>query len=370
MDSAVWRILDSNANRAREALRVLEEHARFVLDDEALTERIKRRRHELAAALEQLSPSDRLANRDVEHDVGTGISTDSEAVRSDGGAVVAAAAGRATEALRCLEEYGKVFDRGFAARIEQLRYAVYTIEQDIRLTGPRRAGLRAARLHVLITEALCAGPWLTVCEQAVAGGADVLQLREKRLPDAELLDRARRLRVLTTERHVLFVVNDRPDIARLCGADGVHVGQNDLSVSDARRIAGPTVLVGKSTHSVEQARAALAERPDYLAVGPMFASATEPERPVQGPELLAAVAAFAGCPVVAIGGIKTDRLGGLDIRDGVQIAVCKAIIGSSDARASARALADAVSAGAGRQTATTNARVASAAHRSGPASPE
>jgi len=342
MDPSLLRILDANLNRAREAFRTLEEHVRFVLNDAVLTATVKRCRHDLAAVSAALPGVDMLAGRDIEHHVGVSVTTPAEGVRTNTGDVAAASAKRATEALRCLEEYGKVIEPPIAARFEQLRYAVYALERDIVVTGPRRARLRDARLHVLLTEALCSGPWMRVAEAAIAGGADVLQLREKLLRDRELLDRARRLRTLTTARGALFFVNDRPDIARLAGADGVHVGQDDLPIAEARRIAGPTVLVGLSTHSVEQARAALDQRPDYVAVGPMFTSATKPAAAARGPSLLSEVRAFADCPVVAIGGITAASVRELETSSGVQIAVCHAVISQPDPAAAARELLRAI----------------------------
>ena len=342
MDPSILRILDANSNRAREALRVLEEYARFVLDDAALTQRCKQCRHDLAEALKQTPQPALLANRDVERDVGTGISTPSETDRADPEAVAAAGAKRAVEALRCLEEYGKVAAPQAAQLFEGLRYRVYSIEHDIFISNPRLARLRAARLHVLITESVCNGAWLKAAEQAIAGGADVLQLREKSLSDHEFMKRARQLRKLTADQNVLFFVNDRPDIAYLSDADGVHVGREDLSVADARRIVGRTRLVGTSTHSVEQARQALSEEPDYIAVGPMFATITKPEAPVQGPRLLSAVLEFADRPTVAIGGITPRNVGSLDIRESVQIAACSGVIAAVDVVDAARSMAVAV----------------------------
>lgn len=307
MDSYIARILDANANRAREALRVLEEHCRMVLDDAPLTQRVKYLRHELAAALKHLSPDSLLAARDTGHDVGTTITTAAESHRADTQSVAVAAAKRAAESLRCLEEYGKIADAPAAAQIEQLRYRIYTLEQDILIGGPRRARLRTARLHVLVTASLCKRPWLDVCTAALAGGADVIQLREKDLPDAELLARAKSLREITARANALLIINDRPDIARLADADGVHLGQTDLPVAAAREIIGANRLVGVSTHSLAEARAALSTNPDYLGVGPMFASPTKPHVAVQGSKLLAEIAALTPLPLAAIGGINAGN---------------------------------------------------------------
>jgi thiamine-phosphate pyrophosphorylase len=137
---------------------------------------------------------------------------------------------------------------------------------------------------------------------------------------------------------VLLLINDRPDIARLAFADGVHVGQDDLSVGEARHIGGGGMLVGKSTHSIEQARQALAEGPDYIAVGPMFASKTKPDIGVQDPQLLAEVSAMTNLPIVAIGGISEANAASLKPRGPRCVAVCQSVILAADPAAAARAL--------------------------------
>ncbi len=305
----------------------------MVLDDRKLTERIKQLRHAIATVGVSFGTNSLLSSRDIQRDVGATISTLTEATRRNDADVAAAAAKRAAEAMRCVEEYGKIVDASSAARVERLRYETYAIEQDLLLAGPRRRRLRDARLHVLITEEFCNGPWLLVCEQAIAGGADVLQLREKRLSDRELLARAGELRSLTLRHDVMMVVNDRPDIARLVGADGVHVGQEDMGVAQARSIGGHCLLVGKSTHSIAQVRAAVAEAPDYIAVGPMFTTKTKPNTSVQGPDLL--VAAHEDCitSIVAIGGITNKNIAELDATSTLCVAICQHIISSNDVTA-------------------------------------
>jgi thiamine-phosphate pyrophosphorylase len=141
-----------------------------------------------------------------------------------------------------------------------------------------------------------------------SSGADVIQLRDKRLDDRALVERARCLRVLTQGGNTLFVVNDRADLALLARADGVHLGQEDLSVKDARAVVGPRMLIGVSVHSLEQARAAVLDGADYLGVGPTFSSSTKAFDHYPGPELLRAVAAEISLPTFAIGGIDRDNL--------------------------------------------------------------
>jgi thiamine-phosphate pyrophosphorylase len=157
-----------------------------------------------------------------------------------------------------------------------------------------------------------------------------------------LLQRARRLRDLTREHSALLMINDRPDIARLAGADGVHVGQGDMSVAEARHVAGGAVLVGKSTHSREEFDAALAEEPDYVAVGPMFASPTKPEYGVAGPDLLASVADRTQLPLVGIGGITAENAAQVLAAGASCVCVCSAVIGAADVALAVRGLLRAV----------------------------
>ena len=336
MDAAIARILDANLNRAREALRVIEEAARFESNDADLTAALKQVRHDLADAVRRLDPKALLAARDTPGDVGTAIETESETVRGSLDDVVVSSFKRLTEALRVLAEYGKTVDVEFAAMMERLRYRCYELEARVQFGLRLRFG--HVRLYVLITESLCSGDWLAVAEQAIDGGAQCLQLREKDLSDAELLRRAQALRELTRRRDTLLIINDRPDVARLIEADGVHVGQDDMPVTAARRIAGRRMIVGKSTHTLEQVRQAMPERPDYIAVGPMFATTTKPQDHIVGPEALAAAIDEIDRPHVAIGGITTDNVGELTAVGCRCICVCSAVISQSDPRGAAEAL--------------------------------
>jgi thiamine-phosphate pyrophosphorylase len=332
------RMLDANLNRAREALRVLEDFARLGLDDATLAAAAKGLRHALADAVRAADLNGLIAARDIVGDVGCAIAGAGEYTRAALADVVVAAGKRLTEALRVIEEVGKIRNPAFGAAVERIRYGAYDVERRLaRRMHPRQA-FGAARLYVLITAELCAGDWLETAAAALRGGADVLQLREKHLSDAELLERARRLARLCHDHGAACIINDRPDIALAAGADGVHVGQDDLPVAAARRILGPDAVVGISTHSIEQARTALAAAPDYIAVGPMFPTTTKTIAEIAGPALWSAVRAETSLPLVAIGGIRldtVDRLAALGCRC---IAVCQAVIGAADPEDTARRL--------------------------------
>src|ERR1051326_7394729 len=163
--------------------------------------------------------------------------------------------------------------------------------------------LRRARLYLVIDAEAAE----RVVPAALEGGVDIVQLREKSWPDDEVLAVGRRLRALCDEHDALLIVNDRPDLALECGADGVHVGQDDMALDEARSIVGDELIVGISTHSPEQIESALGSPADYLGVGPVFSTPTKPGRPAVGLELVRYAAERAGAkPWFAIGGIDPD----------------------------------------------------------------
>lgn len=336
--SDAYRILDANFNRAREALRVAEDYARFVLNDAALSATAKSLRDQLRSVYETLGADHLLAWRDTSGDVGTEIESPGEHRRSSTAAVATAACKRLTEALRVIEEYAKIESPGAASAAEQVRYRAYTFEQRLIARVDVAARFAQSRLYVLLTTSLCKGDPVLTAHAAAAGGADCIQLREKDLSDRQLLELARRVRAATLETRTLLVINDRPDIAALVAADGVHVGQDDMPVAAARQIVGGDRLVGLSTHSLEQARAAAETDCDYIGVGPMFVSPTKAAARIPGPRLLTRVAAEIDAPHVAIGGITADNVERLAAAGAQRVAVCQAVVAAADPKAAARVI--------------------------------
>jgi thiamine-phosphate pyrophosphorylase len=175
---------------------------------------------------------------------------------------------------------------------------------------------------------------------AVAGGADIVQLRHKRLRRGELLAAAKKLRAITAAAGKLFVVNDHVDIALLSGADAVHVGPDDISIQGARSVAGGRLLIGASASTPDAGREAIAAGADYLGVGPAFATPVKTEKKVIGPEgvLQVAQAAGAAVPVFAIGGIDESNVGQLTRLGLHRVCVIRAIGDAPDPEAAARRL--------------------------------
>jgi thiamine-phosphate pyrophosphorylase len=332
------RILDASANRAGEGLRVVEDYARFVLDDPGLTRRIKEVRHRLASAVRALDPELLVGSRDTRGDVGTHIMTASERVRENPRAVLTANFKRSAEALRSLEEYSKLTDVWLASRFEVLRYDVYVLEKMTLTAVACSHTLGNARLMVLVGGLPTLGDLTWVVAEALAGGADVIQLREKELPDRELLHRAREVRILTARAKARFLLNDRPDLARLADADGVHLGQQDMTVRDARRIVGPTALIGVSTHVPEQIDQAALAGAGYLGVGPVFASTTKDFSDLAGLTFVRQASEATALPWFAIGGIDAENVDEVLDAGATRIAVSGAVVRAESPRRATAAL--------------------------------
>lgn len=333
------RILDASANRAREGLRVVEDYVRFVLEDPMLTRRLKDCRHRLSEALRGLEAEGRLiASRDTPGDVGTHIMTASEQSRENPRAVLSANFKRTGEALRTLEEYGKLVDVWLAGRFEVLRYDVYTLEKLVLTAASSRTRLSEARLYVLVGGLPTLGDLTWIVGEALAGGAQVIQLREKGLPDREVLSRAREVRILTAQAKARFILNDRPDLARLSGADGVHLGQEDILPRDARRVLGPSALLGVSTHDRQQIERAMLNGAGYLGVGPVFPSGTKDFEALAGLEFVRQAAETTTLPWFAIGGINPENLDTVLEAGARRVAVSGAVVKAERPRMAAQAL--------------------------------
>jgi thiamine-phosphate pyrophosphorylase len=195
----------------------------------------------------------------------------------------------------------------------------------------RRERLQQSRLYLV-----CDRRPAELVAAALRGGVDVVQLRDKTASDDELLAAAAPMRALCHDHGALFIVNDRPDLAAAAGADGVHVGQDDVPVAEARAIVGPERLVGLSTHTPEQVDAATGV--DYIGVGPVAATPTKPGRPAVGLALVAHAAAQAAVPFFAIGGIDPALARAAAGAGAQRIAVVRAITQAADPEAAARAL--------------------------------
>ena len=341
----LYRILDAGIDRAREAIRVVEDYCRFALDDPFLCREAKELRHDLVEAIADLPAHRLLEARETQRDAGAQISTATEVTRDSLRAVATANLKRLQEALRSLEEHAKVLIPRTGAALERLRYRAYTLERSVLLGFDARDRLAEVKLCVLLTGSACSLSLDWTIAEAAAGGAGMFQLREKRLDDRSLLERARHVRKWTRQAGALFVVNDRPDIARLVDADGVHLGQNDMPVMEARRILGPDKLIGVSTHDLDQLRQAIRDGASYVGVGPTFPSGTKDFTEFAGLEFVRQAVAETSLPAFVIGGVNEDTICAAVAAGAKRVAVSRAICQANDPRAAAAALLGALDPG-------------------------
>jgi len=341
--TAVWRAVDASANRAGEALRVVEDIARFVLDDPHLTRLAKELRHDLAAAV-AAGLRDRVFLRDVAGDIGVGMDAPGRLGRGSPADVVAANAARGAQALRSLEECVPLVAAAAAGPFEQLRYRLYRLEHLLHTALRADARLGAATVCVLVDGRADQRDFLRLVEALLEAGVRMLQIRDKALDGGRLVERARGAVAVARRRlpdgGAVIVVNDRADVAVAADADGVHVGKSDLPVAAARRVIGPRRLLGRTAHDLAEARAAVEAGADYLGVGPCFPSTTKRFEAFAPPEFLRAVPREIGLPAFAIGGITLERLDELAAAGIERLAVASAVTGAADPAAAAAAIID------------------------------
>jgi thiamine-phosphate pyrophosphorylase len=333
--SAALRIVDANANRAAEGLRVVEEYCRFGLNDRHLTERCKGMRHTLLEELLQLPAAELNASRFSLLDVGADIQLASEDHRDSLASVAAASWQRVEQALRSIEEYGKLLSPSLARKAKLLRYEGYVLAKACLTIADSQERLAKTRLYVLVDGGVTRTALQNRVSDLVAAGVHAIQLRDKKLPDRELLVRAGIVREQTRGTPTLFIMNDRPDLAMLAKADGVHIGQDELPVADVRRIVGPAMLVGVSTHDIDQARQAVVDGANYLGCGPTFPSGTKQFSQFPGLDFLREVAAEIALPAFAIGGITHENLPDVLATGFSRVAIGGALASQADARATA-----------------------------------
>ncbi len=310
MDRAVYRIIDANFNRAREGLRMAEEFCRFALDNQQLCSRCKEIRHKLSTAAAKFGMQQLAAARDTENDVGCGLTTNHQLHRQNLEDCAAAGLARTVEAIRVISEAISIDDAKLAGEIEKMRYECYSLEKDIALFGFTAVRFKNTRLYCILTvqEGLDV---LKLAEQCAAGGADCLQLRVKNMPDDRFCSIAKEFVKICQQNDVISIVNDRADIAIASGADGVHLGQNDLPADAVRKMQMKPLIIGVSTHSIDELSKAVQQRPTYVGIGCVFPTQTKQDAEICGLEYVRQANEFLkdkAIETVALGGITLENI--------------------------------------------------------------
>jgi thiamine-phosphate pyrophosphorylase len=334
-------MIDANLNRSSEGLRVLEDVARFLLNDAELTQRLRTLRHDLARQTQSLNLR-LLSERDSEHDVGRLQSRDKQLTREATSLagfldLVTANAKRVEESLRVMEELAKLPEINSllnSADLKQIRFALYTLQRDLFSKISRRHKTHTmAGLYVILDRQFLAGrDELEAAKQIIEGGATVIQLRDKQSKKGELLVVAQKLKELCSRAGVLFIMNDYLDLALAVDADGLHIGQDDLSLAVVRRQLSIDKIVGLSTTTVSQAMKAQNEGADYIAVGSVFPTATKKEAIVVGVDTVRELKRTISTTLVAIGGINDSNIGEVVAAGADAVAVVSAVLGEKDAK--------------------------------------
>jgi len=328
---AICRILDANLDRAREGLRIIEEWCRFGLNNATLAAECKQKRQELA----KWHTSELRLARDTPGDLGTELSHPQEEIRTSLENLLQANICRVQEALRVLEEYGKLYNPHMGIAFKQMRYQVYTLESNL-LSAHRLQKLSQSWLYLVTSPS---DRLLEITEAALQGGLTLVQYREKTADDLIRITQAQKLCELCHRYGALFLVNDRPDIALAVNADGVHLGQQDLPIAVGREILGPQRIIGRSTTNPEEMSKALAEGADYIGVGPVYATPTKVGKAAAGLDYVRYASANSPVPWFAIGGIDLSNINeGVLTAGAKRVAVVRAIMEADDPQAATKSL--------------------------------
>jgi len=357
------RIVDANLNRSVEGLRVLEDVARFVLNDATLSQQLRSTRHSLAEVGESLGII-LLEERDSKHDVGrenviarppSVIANRPSVIASrrrsnlnrqsypDLASLVGANANRVEESLRVLEELAKLGELSSkldAAKFEKVRFRLYSVEKEMVSRLTRQDKLKELTgLYVIVDrQVLGSRDELEVAREVIQGGAKVIQLRDKQRSMVELLPVAERLRKLCLKAGILFIINDYLDLALAVDADGLHIGHGDLPVHVVRRELPAAKIIGSSVTTVSRAIEAGDEGADYISVGAMFPTESKEGAIVVGLDMLKQVREAVSSPVVAIGGIDKSNVGEVIAAGADCVAVISAVLCTPDVKKATKGL--------------------------------
>jgi thiamine-phosphate pyrophosphorylase len=348
----VLRIVDANLNRIGEGLRILEDIARFTLNDLEISEQLKILRHDLLPKNRTVQKR-LLSARKAEEDVGAFLDVESEAERTDVVSLVSANSRRVQQSLRVLEEVAKIYGEEYGLdwdKFKHARFNLYMLEQKIVLKLLRQhKKAKVSGLYVIIdAEALKGRNEVEVARQAIQGGAKMLQLRDKVRPKGMLVPLAQELKKVCAQSDALFIVNDYLDVAIASDADGLHIGQEDLPFAEARKMLPADKIIGCSSATLDEALQAERQGADYIAVGSIYPTPTKPGTRLAGLKILRRVKQKVSVPVVAIGGINEDNIAEV-IRAGADaVAVISAVLSADSVKKASQRLTKIIEKGSAR----------------------
>ena len=325
-DNRIAQLIDANLDRAREGLRVMEDWCRFGLKRSDFSVQIKDWRQQLGAHHHNIYRKARLTSEDP----AMGVTHPLQKERLTPEDIFIANSSRVQEALRVLEEFTRITDPKLSETATRIRYETYEIEIKVLKTKEgidKRQILKDCSLYLITSNRK---NLKEIVRKALEAGTEMVQYREKNLDDNQRVKQAQELSSLCKEFNSLFIVNDRIDIALAVDADGIHLGQKDISTNIARKLLGPEKIIGRSTHCLEDLEDAEVKGCDYIGIGPIFPSKTKKRLNPIGIDYLKKGYNKFQLPAFAIGGINSSNINELNQLNNLRIAVSDAIINSSD----------------------------------------
>ncbi len=364
----IYRVVDANANRAREGLRVVEEVTRFILEEPQFSARLKEIRHEITEVLKSFPARELLSARNSQGDVGRELYQPGEGRRDGYEEIIRANMVRSQEALRSLEEFSKAIDSRIGEKFKAIRFRLYSLEKEVGesltlkdkvqvapLPSRAQAGertkvrgkgkflynqvLREWKLYIVLDRELIGSQDpVEIVKAVAAGGGTVIQWRDKKGNMQEAIKVVSQLKEDSSLKNINIIINDRVDLTLAAGADGVHLGQNDLPLLQARKLLGEGII-GASTHSEEEALQAEKEGADYVSLGPIFPTPTKEDAgsPL-GVRKIEEVKKAIRIPLVAIGGINETNIEEVIAAGADVVAVASAILKAKDITVATREL--------------------------------
>ncbi|SHK19717.1 thiamine phosphate synthase [Paramaledivibacter caminithermalis] len=322
----IYRLIDANINRVSEGLRILEDIARFVLENKALSKDIREMRHIVRKSFTNHSL---LIFRDSQNDIGLNISQnsrlDAKKAVSD---LISANFKRVQEGLRSIEEALKILGYFNESKIyEALRFKSYDLEKKFSI----RKTLPDTDIYGILGEEFSAGKSnIEITKEMIKANIKIIQYREKNKSKCDKLKDCQAIRKITSVNDVIFIVNDDIDIALAVKADGIHIGQKDMPIEIVKNIASD-MIIGLSTHNQKQALEAVEKGADYIGVGPIFNTSTKKNlEKCDGLSFLKWVSENISIPFVAIGGIKESNIATVKKHGGKYFAMISELVGSEN----------------------------------------
>ncbi|MCM8818497.1 MAG: thiamine phosphate synthase [Candidatus Omnitrophica bacterium] len=298
----ILRIIDANFNRAREGLRVIEDSFRFIYQDKNILNEIRRIRHNFSRKMLLFFPSNKLKSaRFANEDKGKMLNRKDKLKVNE---LIETNFFRIEEALRVLEEYSKVLNPKIFEFFHNTRFNIYDVEKKV-MSFLNRKKIKVPSVYVILNLKEEYKNFFKFAEKVIRGKPDIIQLRYKGDNTKFFIKCAKELKKIISDE-IIYIINDRIDIGTICESDGIHIGQNDINIEDARKLL-PDKIIGVSASNLREVKKLKNKDIDYIAIGAIFKSSTKVGKKVTGTDILRKVRKLISIPIIGIGGINIEN---------------------------------------------------------------